>query len=206
MRGHDNPEPDRILARLARRLGFDHNPLRRGTDRVEAVLRLVMIVMLVAGVPAAAVAAGQWADHRALHQAQVQRAALRVADAVLLQDASATGSPDPYTSVQYTWVLARWQPPGQPARTGEVLALAGAYRGSTVRIWINASGAVTDPPLDHRDITGQVCVAVMATCLGSLLVLLAAAALTRRSLDRRRLRAWEAEWRTSEPLWSGRRR
>ena len=150
-------------------------------------------------------AAGQWADHRALHQAQVQRAALRVADAVLLQDASATGSPDPYTSVQYTWVLARWQPPGQPARTGEVLATAGANKGSTVRIWIDRSGAATGPPMDHRDIAGDVVMAVVVTCVVLGLLLLGADSLTRRALDRRRMDAWAAEWRVSGPRWSGRR-
>jgi hypothetical protein len=193
------------LARWARWLGFDRNPLRRGSDRIEAALRLVLIVLLVVAVPIAAVVAGRQADHLALRQAQAQRTADHLVTAVLLKDAPTAGTPDPYTSVQTAWVPARWQPPGQPARTGVVLALAGAHQGSTVRIWINASGAVTDPPLDHRDVTGQVCVAVMATCLVSLLVLLASAGLTRRALDRRRLSAWEAEWQAGEPLWSGRR-
>ena len=98
------------------------------------------------------------------------------------------------------------QPPGLPPRTGEVLALAGARKGSTVRTWIAPSGAVTDPPLNHRDIAGDVCIAVVATCLVSWLVLLASGALARRALDRRRLNAWEAEWRASGPLWSGRAR
>ena len=97
---------------------------------------------------------------------------------------------------------ARWQPPGQPPRTGEVLALVGARKGSTVRTWLDPSGAVTDPPLNHHIVVGDVWLAVMATCLVSWLVLLAAGVLARRGLDRRRLRAWEAEWRAIGPLWS----
>jgi hypothetical protein len=89
---------------------------------------------------------------------------------------------DPYTSVETTWVPARWQPPGQPLRTGEVLAVAGARKGSTVRTWIDPSGAVTDPPLDHRVIAGDVLIAVTATLLVSGLLLLAASA---RERDRR---------------------
>ena len=206
MRSSAGRGPDRSLARLVRWLGLDRNPLRRGTDRTEAALRLVMIVLLVVAVPAAAVAAGRWADHRALHQAQAQRAASHLVTAVLLRDAPAIGIPDPYTSVPTTWVPARWQPPGQPPRTGEVLAVAGAHKGSTVRTWIGPSGALTDPPLDHRIIVGDVCLAVVATCVLSWLVLLVTWVLTCRALDRRRLRAWEAEWRASGPLWSGRRR
>ena len=205
MRSRADHRTDRSLARLARWLGIDRNPLRRGTDRVEAALRLVMIILVVAAVPAAAVAVGRWADHYALHRAQAQMAVDHQVTAVLLRDAPAIGTPDPYTSVQTAWVPARWQPPGQPPRTGEVLALVGARTGSTVRTWIDPSGAITDPPLDHRVIVGNVWLAVTATCLVSWLLLLVAGVLVRRGLDRRRLRAWEAEWRASGPLWSGHR-
>jgi hypothetical protein len=200
-----NRRPARSLARMARWLGFDRNPLRRGTDRVEAVLRLVLIILLVAVIPAAAVAAGRWADHQALHRAQLERATDRLVTAVLLENAPASGVPNPYTSVQTAWVRARWQPPGQPSRTGAVQALIGARQGSTVRTWTDRSGAVTDPPMEHRVIAGYICFAVMITCVLSWLVLLAAILLVRRALDRRRLSAWEAEWRASGPLWSGHR-
>ncbi|MGH3125540.1 MAG: Rv1733c family protein [Streptosporangiaceae bacterium] len=205
MRSRVNRRLGENLARLARWLGFDRNPLRRGTDRVEGALRLVMIIVVVAVVPATAVAAGQWTYHYVVHQAQAQQAVDHQVTAVLLRDAPATGVPDPYTSVQTAWVPARWQPPGQPPRTGEVLAVAGARKGSTVRTWIDKSGAVTDPPLNHRVVRGDVLMAVMATLLLSGVLLLGAAGLARRMLDRRRLRAWEAEWRTSGPLWSGHR-
>ena len=205
MRSHAKPRPLGSVARLARWLGFDRNPLRRRTDRLEAVLRLVMIILVVLAMPAASVAAGRWADHWALRQVQTQRTINHQVTAVLLRAAPKTGIPDPYTSVETTWVPARWQPPGQPPRTGEVLAVAGARKGSTVRIWIDPSGAVTHPPLDHRVVAGDVVMAVMATLLVSGLMLLGAAGLARRMLDRRRLRAWEAEWRASGPLWSGHR-
>jgi hypothetical protein len=205
MRSRADHRTDQSLARLGRWLGFDRNPLRRGTDRVETALRLVLILLAVVAVPAAAAAAGRWADHYALHRAQAQRAVNHQVTAVLLEDAPESGIPNPYTNVQTSWVPARWQPPGQPPRTGEVLALAGARKGSTVRTWIDPSGAVTDPPLDRRIVVGDVWIAVVATCLVSWLVVLTAGVLARRVLDRRRLRAWEAEWRASGPLWSGHR-
>jgi hypothetical protein len=205
MRRHENRWPGRCLARLARWFGFDRNPLRRGTDRVQAALRLITVVLLVAAVPAAAVAAGRQADRLALNRAHAEQARDHLVTAVLLQNAPATGIPDPYTDVQMTWVQARWQPPGQPPRTGQVLALAGARRGSTVQTWIDPSGAVTGPPMSHRDIAGDVCLAAVGTCLVSWLVLMVAGMVARRALDRRRLNAWEAEWRASGPLWSGRR-
>jgi hypothetical protein len=92
----------------ARWFGFDRNPLRRGTDPIEGALRLVMIIVVVAVVPATAVAAGRWTYHYVVHQAQAQQAADHQVSAVLLRDAPATGTPDPYTSVQTAWVPARW--------------------------------------------------------------------------------------------------
>src|SRR5436305_11142261 len=124
-----------------------------------------MIIVVVALVPATALAADPWSDNYCLHQAQARHAAYHQVSAVLLRDAPAIGTPDPYTSVQTAWVPARWQPPGQPPRTGEVLAVAGARKGSTVRTWIDRSGKVTDPPMDHRFVVGNVWLAVMMTCL-----------------------------------------
>lgn len=205
MRGPKPWRPGASLARHTRRLGFDRNPLRRRTDRIEAAIRLVTLILLLVAVPILTVAAGRQADHQALRQAHAQQVADHEVTAVLLEQAPPTGVPDPYTSVQMTLVLARWQPPGQPARSGEVLAQAGARAGSTVTIWIDASGAVTSPPPDHRVIAGNVCIAAVVTCLVTGLLVLGANALARRALDRRRLRAWDAEWRTTGPLWSGHR-
>lgn len=219
MRRHENHGPHERLARLAplgrlawmarltrlaRWLGLDRNPLRRGTDRVEAVLRLVTVVLLVAVVPAAAVIAGQRADQRGLRQAQAQRAADHLVTAVLLRDAQEAGMPDPYSAVQTTMVPARWQLPGHPSRTGEVLAVVGARKGSTVEIWVDSSGAKTDPPLRHSDIVGSVYLAVVMTLLVSWLALFAVWVIARRILNRRRFRAWDAEWRATGPLGTGR--
>jgi hypothetical protein len=197
--------PGTRLARCARRLGFERNLLRRPTDRIEAVIRLVTIVLFVVAVPIAVIAVGRQADHLTLHQAQAQQAREHQVTAVLLQQAQATGVPDPYTSIQVTSVLARWQPPGRPSRSGQVLASAGARAGSTVTIWINASGALASPPPDHRDIAGDVTVAAVTAGLLASLLVLGTNALSRRALDRRRLNAWDAEWRATGPLWTGRR-
>jgi hypothetical protein len=55
------------------------------------------------------------------------------------------------------------------------------------------------------DVVAEVSVTVVVTSLGLIIVLLSGLGLTRRALDRRRLSAWEAEWRAVGPLWTGRR-
>ena len=193
------------MTRCARRLGFDSNPLRRRTDRIEAAIRLAAVILLLVAVPIATIAVGRQVDHLALRQAHAQQAADHQVTAVLLQQAQATGVPDPYTSIQLTYVLARWQPPSQAPRSGQVLAAAGARAGSTVKVWVDASGAVTSPPPDHRIIAGDVCMTIIVTCLVASLLILGSAALARCALDRWRMRAWDAEWRASGPMWSGHR-
>ena len=162
-----------------------------------------MMVLLLVAVPIAAIVAGRQADHLALRQAHARQAAEHEVTAVLLRQAIAF--PDPYTSVEMNYVLARWQPPGQPPRSGQVLAPVGAPAGSAVTIWIDASGAVTSPPPDHRDIADDVTIAAVVAGLVASLLLLGSNALARRGLDRRRLNAWDAEWRATGPLWTGRR-
>jgi hypothetical protein len=191
------------LTRCARRLGLDRNPLRRRMDRQEAAIRLVVIILVIVAVPLAAVAVGQRAYHSAVRHAHAQQTSNHLVNAVLLQSAPATGALDPYSPVEYASVLARWKPPGLPARSGQVLAPAGARKGSTVPTWVNASGAVTEPPMAHRDIVGDVWTAVILTVLASCMALLAAGVIARIALDRRRLNAWDAEWRATGPLWSG---
>lgn len=193
------------LTCCVRWLGFDRNPLRRRTDRIEAAIRLATIILLLAAIPIIVIAAGRQADHLALRRAQAQEAAEHQVTAVLLRQAPPAGIPDPYTSVQMTYALARWQLPGQSPRSGQILAPVGTRAGGTVTVWIDASGAVTSPPPDHRDIAGDVTIAAMVAGLVTSLLVLASNALARRVLDRGRLRAWDAEWRATGPLWTGRR-
>ena len=108
-------------------------------------------------------------------------------------------------TVQDTWAAARWTAPDGSARSGQVFVLAGTKKGSTVPVWINASGAITDPPAGHRDVVAEVSAIVMVTGTVLIMVLLSGQALARRALDRRRLRAWDAEWRATGPLWTGHR-
>lgn len=189
-------------ARCVRWLGFDRNPLRRRTDRIEAAMRLATLILLLVVVPIVTLAVGRQADRVALRHAHAQQAVDHEVTAVLLQQAPPTGIPDPYTSIQMTLVLARWQPPGQGTRYGPVPAPAGARAGSTLTVWVDAAGAVTSPPSDPRVIDGNVCIAAVVTCMATSLLVLGANALGRRALDRRRMRAWDAEWRATGPRWT----
>jgi len=52
-------------------------------------------------------------------------------------------------------------------------------------------------------VVGDVFVAVTLAMLAAVFALLAATALIHRILQRRRMNAWDAEWRTVAPRWTG---
>jgi hypothetical protein len=189
--------------RCARWLGLDHNPLRRPADRLEVVLRLIVLIMILAGVPLASIGAGRAVDQMGIRQARAEQAADHEVAAVLIHAAPAHGSPDPYTGAQIAWVDARWVAANGTIHYGPVLADAGAGKGSTVAIWTSASGAVTDPPETHGDIISNVFVVSASTALMLLVALVGLQTLGRCLLDRRRMTAWDAEWRTTGPRWTG---
>ena len=196
----------RRLIRGGRWLGCDRNPLRRTVDRAETAIRLTVLVLILTVVPAAAVLAGRWADHAALAQAREQNAATHVVSATLLGPAPSVGAPDPYAGAEVAWVPARWTAPDGRARTGDVLAPVGARKDSTVSTYVDASGNFTDPPPGRGEVIGNVLMTVTLVGLSMLAILVTAEAVCHQLLERRRLKAWDTEWRAVAPRWTGHHR
>ena len=72
MAAADGPPPGMSWARrLLWRVWPDRNPLRRGADRLERALLVVLFALFAAGIPAAALAVAHWAGIGAAHAARV---------------------------------------------------------------------------------------------------------------------------------------
>lgn len=187
-------------ARVAGGLWPDRNPLRRRLDRVEGVIVGGLAVAFLAGAPLAAATAGHLAYSYGARTAHAQQAAWHQVPAVLLVTAPAYG----YTGY-LPQVWARWKAPDGAWRTGAVPAPPGKRAGTTVMVWADAAGRLTGPPLEAKQVRGQ---AVLAAILAPVLlgmVLLCAGQLTHCLLGRRRLAAWDAEWRATGPQWTRQR-
>jgi hypothetical protein len=182
--------------RVVRGLWPDRNPLRRGLDRVEGVIVGGLAVAFLAGAPLVTVAAYGYGAH----VAHAQQAAWYQVSAVLL----ATAPSDGYTGYQPD-VRARWTAPDGARRTGTVPAPPGSRAGSTVRVWIDAAGRPANLPLQHWQIKGQAALAAILAPVFLGEALLAAGLLAHHLLGRRRLAAWDAEWRATGPQWSRQR-
>jgi len=198
----ENPRSPRStwLGRLLRGRRPDRNPLRRGSDRAETAMLGVLLAAFLAGAPFVAHAAGSWTYATSVREAQAQQAALRQVPATLLQAAT------PWSvSEGGAEAPARWKAPDGQTRTGQVFVVGAVPAGSTVMVWVNQSGHLTDSPLQPSQVTGRADMArVLAVgALGVMLILVGWAA--RWVLDRRRLAAWDTDWLTTEPRWSPRR-
>jgi hypothetical protein len=189
-----------MWTRVGRRLGTDHNPLRRRSDLIEAWLLPAVIAAFVALGPLAAGAASAWVHAGNAAARQAQRSWHRV-PAVLLAAAPGPMMSDNGANSWVTWTPARWTAGGRP-HSGKVPAAAGTRAGATVPVWVDRAGNVQTPPLTADQVRDRVAVAA-SLALAALAVLLAClAAGVRRVLDRRRLAAWEAAWLSAGPLWS----
>ncbi len=182
----------------------DHNPLRRGSDRVEAAIVAAALVLFLAGAPLLALFAWHWADGAALRVQHRQQASWHRVSAVLLANARPVVDIG-YGGVGGAEVRARWTAPDGTARTGVVAAPATAHAGAAVHIWVDQSGAQTGPPLRPQQAAGQAILASVLAPFALGTVLLCATSLAVYILDRRRLAAWAADWRATGPRWNSHR-
>jgi hypothetical protein len=125
--------------------------------------------------------------------------------AELLRDAPGPGgqAADAAPGTPARGTLARWTGPDQVVHTGLVAAEFGSRRGSTMPIWIDRQGALTEPPR-HRTAGLDAAMVALLTTGGIGSVLFATHRLVVWRLDRRRLRTWEREWLMVEPGWTNR--
>jgi hypothetical protein len=189
-----------MWARTIRRLGFDHNPLRRRSDLIDGwLLPAAIIAFLLLG-PLTATVAGLWAhaDNLAIQRADKS---WHQVSAVLLEPVPGPLFSDNGANSWVVWSPARWVADGH-ARTGDVPAPAGASAGTTVKIWTNGAGKAQPPPLTAAGASNRILIAALfaLTCLTALLTV--AALVTRWVLDRKRVASWEAGWLSVEPQWS----
>ena len=187
--------------RARRRLGWDHNPLRRPVDRAEAVILAALVAVLVIAGPLLAIFAGRVADAAALRAERAERGWYR-APATLLQNAGQTiitaGEMDA------ALVRATWTDRSGRRLTGTVTAPVAARAGQRVEIWLTHAGRQAYPRLDGADIRDQVVTAAGLAAVCWCAVVGIGAMAVRALADRRRMAAWEHEWDAAGPRWSHR--
>jgi hypothetical protein len=69
-------------------------------------------------------------------------------------------------------------------------------------MWVDAAGGLTGPPLQLLQVRDLAALAAIVAPVVLGLVLLWAGELAHYLLGRRRLAAWEADWRATGPQWT----
>jgi hypothetical protein len=193
----------RWISRAWRGLRPDRNPLRRKSDRVEAFILGGLIVAAATVAPLVAVETSHWTYDSAIQMAQVQRETGHQVTAVLVAAPATTTSG--YTVASLVEAQARWTAPDSRPHAGQIPVPAGSSKGQTFRIWIDAAGDVTGPPLTRAQAADQgTFVGVMAVIV-TLMTCIATAGITRFAVNRRRIARWEADWAVTAPMWSRQR-
>ncbi|KPI30589.1 Rv1733c family protein [Streptomyces sp. NPDC054962] len=174
------------------------NPLKRGSDTFECWLRRVLTVVLLLGLPAAAISAGLTAYEASMDAVRVQRAERHEVTARLT--ASVKGDDDRAKRA----AQVRWTDSQGLVRTGAALVKPGTPEGAAVRVWVNRDGTVVAPPMNTLNATTSGWFVGVMAAFGVAVGTYGAWAGTRLVLDRGRYARWDAEWDLVEPRWSGR--
>lgn len=193
-------------SRAARRIFWTRNTLRRTEDRIEAWLTVLLLVVTLFVAPATGWWAAQ-ASHRSDERANAWERQHRFpVDAVLLNDGSewhrgggGEGVPPPPPAL----TPARWTNRDGTIGTGMILAGVKQRSGTTVRIWVDDHGTVVTRPAQRNVTLNAIMVALLA--MGGVTAgLWGARRIVIWRLNRRRLRAWQDDWRVVGPRWSHR--
>lgn len=195
MKGHEKSQAGRLRRKL-REFWPGRSPLRRRWDRAEAAILGGLLAVFVIGGTLAALIGGRWAYDAALRVRHDELAASHRVPAVLLTTASQ--QPSGYYASAKAW----WRTPDGARHTGEVSALQGTAAGTTVKVWVTADGRLTGPPLQPMQVQGQGVLAGVLAVMAVALVLSGAGLAVHSAAERRRMSAWDDEWRAIGPKWS----
>ncbi|MFF7640739.1 hypothetical protein [Streptomyces canus] len=105
-------------------------------------------------------------------------------------------------------VTVRFTDPHGRSRTAKTDVVPAPAAGSTTRVWGDADGKITDPPLTTRQVRdGAIGCAVLAAMAVPLLDTAAYAyayayAYARRRLERHNLAQWDSAWARVAPRWT----
>jgi hypothetical protein len=173
----------------------DGNPLRRRADRVEAAILAVLIAILAVVAPLGGLRVGRSVYQEAARAERAGRAGWHQVTAVLAADSGYPALP----ALVLVPMPARWTDRNGVQHRGTVPALLGTPAGSRVTAWIDASGRPVGPPSSGWQAATQGWLAGIVAGGCVTLLLIAAWVLARSRLDRHRLAAWEAAWRSAAP-------
>jgi hypothetical protein len=190
-----------VAGRFIRGRRLDRNPLRRTSDRAETIVFAAIVLAFLVAVPLAALALGGWA-HAAAQRAEAGQIASRhLVTAVVL---AVPAKPAPGSASLITFTQARWTAPDGTVVTGQLPVPAGTRPGAAIRVWTTTNGQLSEQPMGPGQVATLAGLGAIGGATGVAVLLCWASAVARWLLDKRRMAAWEADWRSTAPRWTTR--
>lgn len=156
---------------------------------------MIVIVLLALVLVPVLLTLGSVTHSGLVEQSRREAATRHETVAVLTEDAPVTAAGTPGMAAgAKAKVAARWELADGTTRTGRVDAAEGLHAGAEVRVWVDDTGAPADAPLSAED---AVAAGVLVAVIGWVAVACVLAVIwlaLHHAFDRRRYRAWDAEW------------
>ncbi|MFD8225987.1 hypothetical protein ACFV16_17630 [Streptomyces massasporeus] len=196
------PPPPRELPRVMF-WRLRRNPLRRRSDLVQAWIGLGLTVAVLAATPLALFLVGDAAHRHYTRTAQLQAATRHHTTAVLVEDARSHPEPGSAEARQtlYPTKVRFTDPHGRP-HTAYADAQPALPRGTTIRVWADMDGKLTDPPLSPDQVRSRAMGSGLIAVLGVHVTAAAAYGTVHRVIRHHNLAAWETAWTTTAPRWT----
>ncbi|MFB4284157.1 hypothetical protein ACBJ59_53335 [Nonomuraea sp. MTCD27] len=178
----------------------DGNRLRRRSDRLESVLVLSAVALVLVSIWPA-VLAGRLGYEAALQDEHARLSTRHQVTATLLEDAPSTRISFTEVPSERPTAAARWTTPAGEERTARIPAPALARAGSTVAVWLDASGKPAPPPTDPLVLQMRGMATGLLIVLAAAISALGSYAGWRRWADQVRYREWDLAWERADNTW-----
>jgi hypothetical protein len=189
-----------VTGSALRRFTLGSGPLKRTSDRLQHLSRILLVCVLLTGV-AVALAVGTATYTQGRAEASAQVAARHQVTAHLVEDARPPEA-DAGSVAARGSASVRWSDVTGTEHHAVVSVPTTAKAGAMVLLWIDREGNRTTTPLTSGDAASTAIGYGLLTYMTISLVAVACYRAFRGSLDRGRARRWEAEWAVVEPVWS----
>ncbi|MFE1834500.1 Rv1733c family protein [Streptomyces sviceus] len=179
------------------------NPLRRRTDLAQGWIGVGLLLAVLAATPCAMILVGDTAYRHYKETARHQSATRHDTSAVLVHDAPRHPEPgsDEAKKALYP-VTVRFTDPHGRSRTAKTDVVPALTAGSTIRVWVDAEGKLTDPPLTTRQVRDSAIGCAVLAAMAVPILGTAAYSYARRRLERHNLAQWDTAWERVAPRWT----
>ncbi|WP_167455330.1 Rv1733c family protein [Amycolatopsis kentuckyensis] len=182
------------IARMWRTVLPRRGSVARTSDRVQAGLLVLAVLLALAALPVAASLGSETYARQQGESAQQVGERTRVTATLLADGPDLTANSRAGVVGNGRPTDATWLLPDGTRRVGKVVADQGTLKGHAFDIWVDRAGDPVDPPLSGAGVVIDAVVLGLGSWLGALALLAFGYRLVVFSLDRFRFAQWQHEW------------